>query len=740
MPPKAINIEARIKTLNAVLVTKKDQLAVENALQAAKGDWSVATDQLKDKLSVKSLQKVTLAHSLAEWTDDHSALVKELTAQPNIKTMRDVALNFNVDKLAALVQANGLSADATGAMSKKKAMSFATALHTKLFTTETSAVLQRMVTDAAVPIANVDLQTGVASFLNNQPDFNIRTTSIYTALKHPEAFKDIADEHRADVVENLKTLQRVQAISPVPEAVPILMKANLTSAFRVAEIPESTFLKAYSSKLGEETAHQVYTNAINGHIRNEHALVTMRETMKGTGLAIIDGQQTREARIATLQKVADQKSVPLNLSTLFGSLDFCECDDCLSVYSPAAYFVELLQFLRNNNLGTDPAKPGSLPKDNPNIHPGILGTPLEKLFRRRPDLGCLELTCENTFTVLPYIDLVNEVMESFVVHLGDYDKSSPNPATRQATLEAFNVEGETTSELLAIPQHINYEAYCILKSAVYPFTLPYHQPIDATRIFLNYLGTSRWELLDTFRTPTESCPGATLTPAQLLELKNLHQEVIERAVDAEYLSMTQEEYIILTREAFWPKLYFDLTQNKTYSTAEYEKNIGVRQVCEYYGYVASANGTCDADMLSTDETTQVGLTFVKKQFLRRTGIQYIDLVELLKTRFINPNFPQGKALALLESIRFSYRFLQTLLDGSSKDPNIRFAKLIDFLNTSQTSVPLLDARLHPDPCQQQKLDPCIDESKDFRNWVFCYFDRIGKLIVTLLAGLFASAL
>ena len=31
-------------------------------------------------------------------------------------------------------------------------------------------------------------------------------------------------------------------------------------------------------------------------------------------------------------------------------MDYCECDDCLSVYSPASYFVELLQFLRNNDL------------------------------------------------------------------------------------------------------------------------------------------------------------------------------------------------------------------------------------------------------------------------------------------------------------------------------------------------------------------------------------------------------
>src|SRR5204862_2250109 len=141
------------------------------------------------------------------------------------------------------------------------------------------------------PIVDTNLRAGVVSFLDNQPDFNTRTTSIYTALKHPEAFKGIADEHRPEVVENLKTLQRVQAISPIPEAVPILMKANLTSAFRVAEIPESTFLNAHGTALGEDTARQVYTSAINTHIRHEHALMTIRETLR-PGMAIMGGQQT----------------------------------------------------------------------------------------------------------------------------------------------------------------------------------------------------------------------------------------------------------------------------------------------------------------------------------------------------------------------------------------------------------------------------------------------------------------
>src|SRR6202040_4379872 len=103
---------------------------------------------------------------------------------------------------------------------------------------------------------------------------------------------------------------------------------------------------------------------------------------------------------------------------------------------------------------------------------------------------------------------------------------------------------------------------------------------------------------------------------------------------------------ILTKEAFWPKRYFEITQQRSYTDDEYRPNIGVQPVYEYYGYAA------DADMRSLDEdeqTGQKGLTFVKKQFLPRAGIQYTDLVELLKTRFINPNFPQGQALTLLEA-------------------------------------------------------------------------------------------
>ena len=711
MPMPDPGLQTKWNMITAVLTKASDRKLVSDAIQSASGDWTAALGNLKGKLSDAALEKVTFARSLADWSGDNVTVVKTLAATPGITGLRDIALNYSVDKLASLVNPSDLPASTPGSSAEEKTRNYAVDLRRKLFTAEPTAVLQRMVQDVEVPIADTNLRSGVANFLANQPEFNIRTTSVYHAFKNPDAFKGIADAQRSGIVDQLKILQRVQAISPVPEAVPVLMNANLTSAFKVAQMPESTFLNAYGPALGENTALDVYTNAINAHVRNEQALMTMRETVRGPGMAIMGGTEPMEAHLFKLQAVLDKLGAPLNLETLFGNIDYCECEDCLSVYSPAAYFVDILQYLRNNDL--DPKNPHT-------GQSGIAGTPLEKLFRRRPDLGCLELTCENTFTVLPYIDLANEVMESFIVHLDKYHADTNSP--KQATLEVFNVTDETTGELLAQPQHVNDQAYCILKNAVYPFSLPYHQPIDVTRIWLKYFGTSRCEVLDTFRTATETCDGVTLTPAQLEELRKLHSAVYDRAVDAEFLGITQEEYIILTREAFWPKAYFDLTLQKSHTDDEYRQKIGVKPVHEYYGY------TAEADMLSTDEAAQLGLTFVKKQFLPRTGILYTDLVDLLKTRFINQAYPQGQALTIMDSLRYSYRFLQTLVDASSTDPKVRFAKLIGFLNAAQPLVPTIDALLHPDPCHQQDFDPCAQPC-DFTNWVYCYFDRVGKLIV-----------
>jgi len=148
-------------------------------------------------------------------------------------------LRFNVEKLTALVDPNIVPANTVGATDDEKKKNFAIALHNKLFTAEPTAVLHRMVRDPDVPIADTNVRTGIASFLDNQPDFNIRTTSVYTALKHPDAFKGIADEHRASVGRAIEDAPACAGDQSYSGSRPRLVQSELDFSFprrRVAGI------------------------------------------------------------------------------------------------------------------------------------------------------------------------------------------------------------------------------------------------------------------------------------------------------------------------------------------------------------------------------------------------------------------------------------------------------------------------------------------------------------------------
>ncbi|MEY4903290.1 MAG: hypothetical protein RLZZ292_1105, partial [Bacteroidota bacterium] len=649
-------------------------------------------------------------NTLASWAKESPKLITYFQKNPDTNSMRDIALNF--DKATLLAEVKKSVEPPAEVVAEDFHKKLATDLHTQLFHIEPTAMLVNMIKDPTVPMLNNALGKDMAQVLGNQADFNIKTTSVYELFKNEKAFEGLDTATATNVRNELKIVQRIAAISPLADAVPVLYNAKLHTALQVSDIPTKEFKTMMAkSGLSEVAVAQICQTAQNLRVRNEQALMALKEVSQMTGIALIDKSlsqgdaippQTGSKKAAFKKHKAAQQAKEtaenhnLSWDLLFGDADICECGECTSVYSAASYYVELLQYLRNNNLDPNPANDGSIKiKTNPK---DISGTPLAKLFERRPDLGCLELTCKNTNTILPYVDLVNEVMEHYVA----FEK-----------LKAFNVEDETSGELLAEPQHTEYQAYCILKNAVYPFTLPYHQPIDATRIYLNSLGTSRYEVIDTFR-KNNAGVDAVLT--------QLQDEKIQRAADAEFLGMSQEEYKILTKECFESKTLRKKTKNKSYSKKEYETAIGIKSVKEYYGLAV-------ADDLET-------LKHIKKEFLPRTGIDYFNLVDLLKTEYINPCMPKGKSKAIMESLHFSYRFLQNYAAVNGKD------KLVEALSSAEKLIALLphlkntanflmakkekNALSCPDTCK----DSIEITDKDLQNRVKCnHFENIEKLIV-----------
>src|SRR6266487_52383 len=232
------------------------------------------------------------------------------------------------------------------------------------------------------------------------------------------------------------------------------VRSTLLTAQRLAKLDPG--YPAMSTLLadGIHSARQTYGMALSLLTRFNQALTSGSPAAIGS----IDQKQ-----------LAEQLKPFPNLQTLFGSDSYCACQDCQSVLGDAAYLVDILEFLSHRS-----ASNGQSVRD--------------VLLARRPDIAQIELSCPNTNTALPYIDLVNELLEDAVAPPADPAVAA---RARQTTL--------TTPELNANPQYVNAHAYTKLGQAVFPWTLPFDLPLSEARTYLGQLRLDRVQLARTFQ-------------------------------------------------------------------------------------------------------------------------------------------------------------------------------------------------------------------------------------------------
>ncbi len=688
----------KLELFKKELSSEDQKKELEKIYEAKNGEWSVIRKELTetDGFTDKIIPRLDFVHDLIAWDEKNEKLFDSFKNEEGFCSMRDLAGRYYKNEL--LIQ-RILSAEVTP--DGQDIDKYAKSMYRKLFAMQPTVMLVNMIKDPEIPFGSDDAGRKAAKVLERFPNFNIKTTSVYEILKDKTAFKDIPVDLHAKVKGVLKTYQSLTALSPEPEAIPALYRAKFFNGFEISEFPPKQFMiRMKDSKLDELTIKQIHRNALKLRVRNENAMTALREAGKPTGVSMIDRSLNT---MAPPPKEPNPEKEPqsdintalekhnLSWDLLFGDADYCECEHCESMYSPSAYFVDLLEYLRKSGVGDtgDPRDPATIKK-----------TPLGVLLDRRPDLSCLELTCKNTLTEIPYVDLANEVMENYVAH----------HHTR-----AFNVDEETSGELLAEPQHTEYLAYCKLLEAVYPSTLPYHQPIDAARIYLKHLNTSRYELMKHFKKSIDD---------ESEEQREAKEEEWKRAIHAEYLHLVEEEYVILTKHRFKPDEHSGRDEragNRNHDCLS--QRLEVRPYFEYYGY-DSAN-----EMLG-----ESGAARIKQEFLRRTGITPVELVELLKTQYINPNQPKGKVKTITERLRFSYRFLQNYAKTHDNDYQklgdylMRLEQYQDYLQLNK-EIELLRNKNTPECLLPDNKDEANITDKDIRHWAMCHFEKLGKMIV-----------
>jgi peptidoglycan hydrolase-like protein with peptidoglycan-binding domain len=293
-----------------------------------------------------------------------------------------------------------------------------------------------------------------ADFIDAHPDLELKATGL-DAYVHQHDL-DIAPDLRSE----LRVQQRAVRLAPTHKAGAALLAEHLHSAGQIAGLDRTELgakLKAHPG-VDDIAVAQIHSSA---QIAYAHVLgqVASFQSDLAPGQFQVFGPQ----QITLADATGALGDVP-DLALLFGGLDYCDCGHCESVYGPAAYLADLLRF-----LSTRPAKTTGT------------ATVLSVLQARRPDIDDLLLNCPNTDTALPYIDLVNELLERAVPAGG------PPAAQPQTT--------RTAAELRAVPEHLHAPAYETVKAARFPVRGAFNAWQEEARVLLAHLGVPRHELM-----------------------------------------------------------------------------------------------------------------------------------------------------------------------------------------------------------------------------------------------------
>lgn len=459
----------------------------------------------------------------------------------------------------------------------------------------------------------------IAAFLQDHGEFDLKDTAIDPFIKKNNLHEKIT----GDVTRELKSVQRVFKLVPHYGKTKALLNANIHSAQSIVAAGRSRFVNDIAPKAGiaKKEAAAVFGKAEAVNTAAMHIVGELHDATSTMNIPALrlDGVS------AALEAVT--KDFP-NLKSLFQLTDTCACEHCRSVYSPAAYLVELLQFLDKRSvidITTVPPTTGHLAKD--------------VLFERRPDLGDIDLSCENAETPAPYIDLVCELLEEIVAPdpgiayngvlsdgpdpqrgkisaallaactaaqfpitanalIFDTELSVPPPAILPPVIKYLRDEKAvcklidngggnwtvkllhqthgTAEELSAAPEYVNAAAYTTLAGSPYAFKLPFDANCAEAQAYFSRFGVSRSLVMSNF------AKGGS--PAN-------------ESIAAEKLGLTDNDRkLIVTPDSLNQQLYWNT-----------------------------------APLSAVDEMKVVD------HFLNKTGFTYKELEAFLQLTFINPD-------------------------------------------------------------------------------------------------------
>jgi Neuraminidase-like domain/Putative peptidoglycan binding domain len=572
------------------------QQTFSTLLFAHRDDRAALWPAVTEALGAEASAGLQLDGQLAVLTLDNAPLIDRLHDTAGVASAADLVSKGLHEGAAWLpLLGDAIPEAIAGADLDARKQAYAEAMAAQVRLSYPSAVTAALVGAGTLPVADPHTKDEVQSFLaDHAADFHIglepvRRYAVRTGVQLSSA-----------ATTAVQGIQRVYQLTRDDRSMGVLLAAGLDSAYKIANLGTSLFIKTYADSLGgPAVAEAVALKAIQVHTATLNVATNYLTSRAGltlgspaspilkpsTGVEAAAGAPPAPAAGAG---AAAAPVEPIDLEELFGSMDLCGCDECRSVLSPAAYLVDLLEFI-----------------DRPPA--GVHRNPIDVLLERRPDLQHLPLSCDNTNTPLPYIDVVNETLEYFVV----------NGLSLAGYLGHDTDERTPEADLLANPQFVDEAVYATLLGEHFPTPLPFHRPLELLRRQVSALGSSLVDVMRELRVNDDverANPGGYGW----------------RDISMERLGLSRQQYQLLTESAI--------------------------SVADLYGLPA---GTTDAQAVTALSNA--------KSFARRVGVTYDEVVRLVSTRFVNPD---AVLIPTLYEFGVTFATLSQVHAGTITDPDL----------------------------------------------------------------------
>ena len=561
--------------------------------------WAAVRDNFGEAVE----KRLQLDGQLAYLTLNNSLLIRKLhdaAGQDGLtQTLDLVDQGFHrADKWKEVIGNGAIPPEIRGKDDADKRMNYAELMAAQVRLSFPTAVVAEAINGIETPAANLSVASSFLREHHSKFEIGMQPVEQYISRNNLQ----VAEK----VTQAVKQVQRVYQITPSDSAMTGLLKKGIDSAYAVTLYDRDDFIRMFKDDIGgEENAVLTYAKSQQVHNAVLNIATSYLIAKSASPIGVHSPPQIVAPAPDVPAHAGDVIAYP-TLESLFGEMDYCACEHCRSILSPAAYLMSLLQFIdlkRYNSQGVE----------LPAAYEGT--NPLDVLLERRPDIQYLPLTCENTNAALPYIDLVNETLEYFI-----FNKLSLEQ------YEGHNTDGDATpEELLASPQFgdttASTEAYKLLAAAHFPPPLPFHQPLEYLRRYFDRFEAPLTEILEALR----------------------KDDNLDRANDNEYG----------WRDILMEELRLSRAEHALLS----ERTLTLQQV---YGY---PEATLEADILSSLSNA--------KAFTRRMNISYEDIIDILHTRFVNPN---STLVPKLERLHVPFVTLKKLKDGMIADAD--FDKLL----------------------------------------------------------------